>query len=488
MTKQSQTPGRPRGIKAHGVFIPRLRLSRAAIAAAHAWAFPGLRGRGEKAICSWDEDAITLAVEAARDCLGHVPTAAPVSLTLASTTAPFADLQNSVLIATALQLGSTLACTDAGGSTRVGLTALANDLECATPGNRLLVASDRRSAKPASVQEMSYGSAAVALLTGEGDAGGGDLVARYLGRESISVPFVDHFRQSAQKTDYYWEERWIRDEGIGRLVPAAVRKLITALGEPVDRIAWFGLAGAPSGSDRLVAQQLGIAAGRVLPDLGDTVGDTGAAQGPLLLASALEAAKPGEIIVVASFAQGCEVLAFEKLDAPHKPARGLAGALAAGVAETAYLKFLSFEGELKLDWGPRAETEIKAALTQQYRTADAILGFVGGQCTACGAIQFPPLPNCVDCGANETLAPYPLADKTAKIATFSADWLQFYPAPPLYVGLVQFDAGARLLMEIVDVGASGIEVGTPLRMAFRVKARDSQRGYTRYFWKAVPVG
>jgi uncharacterized OB-fold protein len=65
--------------------------------------------------------------------------------------------------------------------------------------------------------------------------------------------------------------------------------------------------------------------------------------------------------------------------------------------------------------------------------------------------------------------------------------LQYYPAPPLYVGLVQFDAGARILMEIVDVPAGGIKVGTPLRFAFRLKAHDEVRHYSRYFWKAIPA-
>ena len=86
-----------------------------------------------------------------------------------------------------------------------------------------------------------------------------------------------------------------------------------------------------------------------------------------------------------------------------------------------------------------------------------------------------------------TLSPCALADEPARLATVSADWLQYYPAPPLYVGLVQMDIGARALMEIVDVPSSGVEVGTPLRFAFRVKARDEVRHYSRYFWKAIPA-
>ncbi len=71
--------------------------------------------------------------------------------------------------------------------------------------------------------------------------------------------------------------------------------------------------------------------------------------------------------------------------------------------------------------------------------------------------------------------------------TFTADWLSYHPAPPLYVGFVQFAVGARLLMEMVDIGPAGIDVGTPLRTVFRIKERDLLRGYDRYFWKATPV-
>jgi uncharacterized OB-fold protein len=52
---------------------------------------------------------------------------------------------------------------------------------------------------------------------------------------------------------------------------------------------------------------------------------------------------------------------------------------------------------------------------------------------------------------------------------------------------VDFDIGARVLMEIVDVGTTGLEVGTPLKMAYRIKDVDHARGYPRYFWKATPL-
>ena len=471
------------GIRSYGVFVPRSRIARSAIFDAHAWALPGLKnlGRGERAFCSWDEDAITMGVQAARDCLA-ADQKQPVDVVLASTTAPFADLQNASIMCRALRLDASVTSQDVSGSTRAGLRALALALEADGGQQRLVVAADRRQARPGSTQEFTYGAGAAAFMTGREN-----LAARYLGRHSVAAAFVDHFRENGEKFDYYWEERWIRDAGVGRIVPSTVAELLKRIDVRADRIAWFGLAGAPAGGDALVAKALGIAEERIVPDLQGTVGDTGAAHSLLLLASALERGRPGDVVVIAAFGLGCEALAFEIADGGPRPKTGVAAAIANKSLETAYLKMLSFAGELKLDWGPRSETSIKASLSQQYRAAEQLLGFVGGRCDACGQVQFPALPTCVKCGESANLTPYALCDQPARIATVSADWLQYYPAPPLYVGLVQFDAGARLLMEVVDVPPGGVEVGMPLRFAFRLKAHDELRHYGRYFWKAIPA-
>lgn len=475
------TTSDPVGITAYGVFLPRLRMARSAIAQAHAWAFPSMRGKGHKALCSWDEDSITLAVEAARDCLGSQREGVN-RLVFASTTAPFADLQNASTVATALGLPGQINCADLGGSTRAGLGGLINELSNPDQRQRLLVASERRSAKPASAQEMNYGSGAVAMLVGEGER-----LASYLGSESLSVPFIDHYRMSGQDYDYYAEERWIRDEGVGKLVPTAVDTLLKKTGISAAEISWFGLSGALGGSDKLLVKKLGLGGATLLDDFQEEVGNTGTAHGLLQLADALEKAEAGQLIMLAAFGQGCDVALFRKESGTRKPRRGLRGALAEGVEETSYLKMLSFEGKLSIDWGPRAEVDTKASIAQQYRSYEQILAFVGGRCEGCGSVQFPSLPNCVNCGEADTQLPVSLADQCAQIATLSADWLQYYPAPPLYVGLAQFDNGARVLMEIVDVGKQELDVGTPLQMVFRVKANDKLRGYRRYFWKATPA-
>jgi len=76
------------GITAYGAYIPRLRLNRQAVYDANKWFAPGLRGqaKGERSMANWDEDSITMAVEASRDCLNGGGAEVFDSLYFASTT------------------------------------------------------------------------------------------------------------------------------------------------------------------------------------------------------------------------------------------------------------------------------------------------------------------------------------------------------------------------------------------------------------------
>ena len=152
------------------------------------------------------------------------------------------------------------------------------------------------------------------------------------------------------------------------------------------------------------------------------------------------------------------------------------------------MRMLSFAGGIELEWGMRAERDGKTALTEQARSSLQINGFVAGRCPNCQAVQFPRLQYCAGCQAPASdFEDAPLVDEPCQVMTYTSDWLSYHPAPPLYVGFVQFENGARVLMEMVDVGAGGVNVGDPMQVVFRIKERDQARGYNRYFWKAAPV-
>ena len=473
------------GITAYGAYLPRRRLQRSAIAAANTWFDASLRGlaRGERTMCSWDEDTVTMAVEAARD----MGPAAPVqALFLASTTHPFAVRQNAGIVAGALNLGSDLRTMDVAGSLRASTTALMSALDAAAAGAQaLVVTADRRKARAGSPMEMLSGDGAAALRVGaEGE------IANLLGSATVAADFIDHFRASGDAYDYAWEDRWIRDEGWLKLVPQAVGRALAKAGvEPsdVDRlIVPCHLRRVPEG----VAKSCGIAADAVVDPMTSTVGQCGTAQPMLMLAAALASAAPGQTIVVTGFGQGCDALVFRVTDAigAARPKRGVAGWLERRVEETNYSKFLTYCGVVEREYGKRAELDRSPALTAQYRNREGVTGFVGGRCTRCGTVQYPKSIYCVNpnCGAKDTQEPHPMADVPATVKTFTADHLVFSMDPPAYLGLVEFEGGGRTMVEFTEVDAESFDVGTPARMRFRIKHVDERRGMRQYFWKAAP--
>ncbi len=474
------------GITGVGAYVPRLRIERSAIAAAHAWMAPGLKGqaKGTRAFCSWDEDAITMAVEAARDCLTGQDRQSIRSVHLASTTFPYADLSNGVIVASALGLESDISVSNLAGSQRAATTALVEALRTGKE-NALIIASERPVALPASMAEIQGGAGAVALRLGTSG-----VIAYLRAARSRMAHFVDHFRSAENVADYSWEERWIRDEGYAKLVPAVASEAMAEAGVQGSEIAHFIMPSALRGVAATLARQLGVT-GRIAGEFEPQVGYCGAAHAFLMLAEVLEIAQPGETILMIGFGQGVDALVLEATGAGLQlGSRGLSGAIADGLMTQDYLRMLSFNDQIALDWGMRGEKSGKAALTEHYRVAHQVDTFTGGRCGNCGEVQFPVMSYCANPECSVPLLgcePVVLAEEQGKIFTVTSDGLSYHPAPPLVVGFVQFDIGARVLMEMVEMAPSQVNHGTRLRMVFRIKERDKVRGYNRYFWKAMPV-
>jgi 3-hydroxy-3-methylglutaryl CoA synthase len=479
------------GIVGFGAYVPRLRLQRKSIAAAHAWLAPNLAGKakGERSMSSWDEDAITMAVEAARDCLGPDDDRSHVkALIFATTTAPFSDRLNAGIVSAALTLEPTAGASDVTGSQKAGMTALSTALVSAQnmkEGCVLVAAADKRRARAASTQELDNGDAGAAIAVGNKGS-----IADWIGGAVTTADFVDHFRGAGEGFDYQWEERWIRDEGFSKLVPPTIQRALESAGLKAADVDVFILPSTFKGLADSIAKKVGLKPDSVRDNLSATIGEAGCAHALVMLAHALEDAKPGQVIVAAQFGQGCEVNVFKatKAISKFKPQRGVSGWLANRKEEGNYLKFAVFNGLLEWERGMRAEKDNKTALTTLYRYNDQILGLVGGKCRETGVAQFPRTRMSVNPNGHtvDTQEPYKFADRKASVLTWSADYLTYSMAPPNHYGMITFAEGGRIFMDITDVEPGDVESGMDVRMAFRVKEWDDRRGFTRYFWKAVP--
>ena len=76
------------GIESYGAALPTLRLPASAYVAA--WGSCQARGMKQKAFCAYDEDAVTLGIEAARVALGRMGREAKIAaLFFGATTPPY---------------------------------------------------------------------------------------------------------------------------------------------------------------------------------------------------------------------------------------------------------------------------------------------------------------------------------------------------------------------------------------------------------------
>ena len=477
------------GITGFGGYIPKLRLQREAIAKANTWFDPSLAtlALGARSFCNWDEDSVTMAVEAARDATDAAVREQIETLCLASTSLPFLDRQNAVIVAEALQVGETLRTMDVTGSQRAGTTGLLSmiDRVQADGSAALLVASEHRRSRVGSRAEMLYGDAAAALVLGADEG-----VARFVDSHSIAVDFIDHFRMDGFEFDYGWEDRWVRDEGYLKLVPAVVQPLLEKTGIAPEDVTHFLLPCAQNRVPIALAKRLGINDGAVADNLNGNCGQTGVAHPILMLAHTLEQAQPGARILLVGFGQGCDALLFQTTEptGPVQPKCGVSGWLAQGRPEDNYAKFQTFNDLVERDYGKRAEADSPSPLSALYRNRKMVNAFSGGRCKRCGTVQFPKSVYCVnpECGGADTQEDHSLAEATGKVRTWTADRLTFDMNPPAYFGLVEFDGGGRAMMDFTDVDPETFDVGTPVAPHIRIKVIDKRRGFRRYFWKAAP--
>lgn len=479
------------GITAFGGYIPRLRMRRESIVKANAWVNPGLMayGRSERSMCDYDEDSITMAVEAGRDCLSGLDRREVEALYFASTTMPFDDRQNSSVVAEGLNLKEAITSLDVSHSQRAGSSGLIVALRGVRGGNggtTIFVAADQRMTRAGSTKELLYGDGAAALALGSNN-----LAAKFLGSYSINRDLVGHFRVRGEKYDYEWEERWIRQEGFFKIVPLAIEGLLEQTGVGAAEIDHFVMPCVIRGVRESIAKMIGIVPEAIRDDLFSGCGETGTAHPVVMLVDALQDAVPGQKILVIGFGQGADALLFETTeelrDLPER--KGIKGTIAEMITEDSYQKFLSFRSAVDMTWGIEDDPGPKRArLTTLYRNRKLLNSLIGGRCATCGTFQLPAAHICINpaCRAVDSQEDYSFSDSAAKIATFTVDWLTATPNPPLLFGMVEFEEGAKLMTPFTGCKAEDVKVGLAMEMVFRIKDIDQRNGFRNYFWKAAP--
>lgn len=457
------------GIVRYGAYVPYTRIARSAIAG----------GAGERAVASFDEDAVSMAVEACREALREG--AAPDQVLFATTSPPYAEKLAAAIIHAACALPHEAGSADLGASSRSGLSALGLGADLATAGRRVLVcASDVVIGAPEGPRERSGGDAAAAFVLGPDSEAG----ARVIGRAAATSEYLDVWRTPEMPFARQWEDRFGLEVLAPLLEDVAHRALRAAGLQPAD----LALLVAEATSERAaagLAATLGIKPECVADRLASSVGRAGAAHAGLLLARALDSASPGDRILVVSGADGAEAVVFEVTDRIQaaRPSHRVDAWISSKRADLAWTTWLKWRGILPFEPPRRPDPERPAAPPMQ-RAERWKYAFTGSRCTACGAAQLPPQRVCVACGAVDRMEPEPFADASGRIATFTVDRLAYSLQPPVVAAVVDFERGGRFQCELTDVDPAKVAIGDELEMTFR--RLFTAQGVHNYFWKARP--
>lgn len=469
------------GITSYGAHIPYHRLSRAEIA--KAWGTAAQPG--EKAVANYDEDSITMSVAAAMDCTTDIDLRSIDGLYFASTTSPYKEKQAATTIATALDLRREILTADFGNSLRCGTSAMKTALDAINGGSAksiLVCAADTRVGFPNGEGEMSFGDGAAALLIGDTS-----VVAIIEGSYSLSDEIIDVWRSDQDTFVRSWEDRFVRERGYGRVVREAVSAAMKKYNLTPKDFSRFVCYAPNSRLLGIVTKGLGFDLKTQLQDpLSDTVGNTGTAQSLISLVAALEEAKAGDRILLASYSNGCDVFILKVTEEIEniRSRRGVKGNLAAKRMIDNYQRYMVWRGLIEVQSPARPEP-ISPSAVALWRDNKGGLALYGVKCKHCGFIQYPVQRVCFNCRTKDEFEPYRFAGKVGKLFTFSHDNLAASIDPPTTICAVDFPEGGRIMCDMTDRDPGEVKVGMPVEMTFR------QVGFAgnihNYWWKCRPL-
>jgi 3-hydroxy-3-methylglutaryl CoA synthase len=465
------------GILSYGAYVPPTRLPLDLISGR-----PPREGGPERAVAWNDEDAVTMAVSAAVECLRGFDRASVDGVLFASTTMPFREKLGASLIAKALDLRRDVHTADHAGSLRAGVGALRTASDAVRAGSArrvLVVASDARLGAPASGLERSGGDGAAAFLVGDTDA-----IAVFGEHFAVSDEIVDVWRSEGDRFVHSWEERFVVQEGYVPNLVEAVRGLLGRCGAELGDFASVCLYAPDARSHGTAARQLRLAPEQIQDPLFGRLGNAGAAFAPLLLAASLESAKPGERLLVAGYGDGAEALALEVTEKVEKldERRGVSWHLARRRAVKGYDRYLKARSLEAREYEPGGDPGLSATI--HWRERDEDVAFRGQRCRRCEHLQFPIQRVCETCFAKDDFELVRLSDRTGQVVTFTFDFFFPTPDPPTIVTVTEID-GARVHLQLVNTSPKETRIGLPVEFVFR--RIHTAGGRPNYYWKASPL-
>jgi len=464
------------GITSYGAYIPKYRLARDVIAKAWGPRFIS----GERAVANYDEDSLTMATEAALNCLQGRDPKSVDGLIFASTTSPYLEKQASTLVATAADLPAEIFTADQLSSLRAGTAALKSAMDAVKGGsskNILITAADSRRAEPGSDSEQLIGDGAAAVMVGSTG-----VAASIEGTYSVSEEFLDAWRKQDDAFLQKGDSAFIQTYGYARIVQNCVEGILKKYEMKTGDISKFIFSAPDSRIYARLAKTLHLPPGSFMEDpLLTTVGDTGAAGPLMLLVAVLEKAQPGERILLCSYGAGNSDAFLLQVTPEAERLRERQGvSFYQNIKRplTNYEKFLKFQNTLPHE--PLAPFSSWALLWKEQKQN---LRLYGTRCKKCGTFAFPRRRVCQKCHAKDEYEEAKLP-RQGKVYTFAKDHLFPSPDPPTVMAVTDMDGGGRFYGQLTDGDPNQVKIGMPVELTFRRFHQGD--GFYNYFWKLRP--
>lgn len=470
------------GILDYAAYVPICRLPRAEIARAWGRRSVSPLSGGERSVANFDEDSLTLAVEAALRCLGRAGGQRPDGIYFASTTAPDQERSAASVIAAAADLPREIRSANFAGSLRAGTTALLAALDAVKGGpawSVLVAAADCRLAEPGQAAEELIGDGAAAFLVGEGEA-----IATVEATYSIAEEFPGTWRRTHDLFVHNDDEKFASTYGYQRIVLEAMRGLLDKAKLTAQQLSKVVCPAPDLASYTALAKASGVPLLFLQDPLLLSVGFTGAACPLLLLTTCLENAEPGQLILLLNYGSGADALLLSVTDEieGHRP-RARRDLIGRGRPLLSYQTYLKHRGLLKGQHGAW-DVEPFTSLTMMWRERMQNMALYGVRCAKCERVYFPARRICPGCETKDAFEPHKLA-RRGKLVTFSKDHLYPGPESPTVVAVVDLDGGGRLFTQMTDCDPEALQIGMEVELTLR-KFHEA-KGYPHYFWKAKPV-
>jgi len=467
------------GITSYGIYVPPYRLSRNEIA--RAWNIKSLGG--ERSVARYDEDSLTMAVDAAFDCINNC-TEKVDGLFFASTTSPYREKQTAAIISSVLDLPRetrTADFTDSLRSATIALNSAVDAIKNGTAQNIVVVASDCRIGAVKSQSEQLFGDGSVALAIGKNN-----VIATIEGSYSTFSEILDSWRIEKNSFVQSWEERFVFTEGCVRTIELLISKIMERYKLNLTELTKIIFYGPDNKSHAQLSKRLGFELQSQIQETKfELFGNMGTAALPLMLVAFLEEAHPNNRILVANYGDGGDALILKTTEQINRfQKKRNINSFLMRKKYISYERYLTWRELVPLEEPRRPESK-PPSVSCIWRDRKSIFALYGNRCKQCGTIHYPPQRICVTCQSKDKFEDYKLSDKKGKISNYAIDYLTSEREVPAIIGVVDFEEGGRIMCEITECEPSEIKVDMPVEMCFR-KLGD-KGGIYNYFWKARPL-